>query len=105
MSHDLPIACSLDSSRLTARVGEMHAIGRDALVEAERPADGVAVLRFRAGHDVRRRLEDIVAAEAECCAFMKLSLSDETGAIAMTVEAPEEAEPVIAGLVEAFAAA
>jgi hypothetical protein len=96
---DLPLACSLDAEALEDRVAEIRALGRDALVAVE--PDGV--LRFRATPETRRRLERIIAAEAECCAFLNLDLREEHGELRLSVTAPGDAEPVAAGLVEAFA--
>ena len=96
---DLPLACSLDAPALEQRLAEMRELGRDALLAWE-PG---GVLRFRATPDTRRRLERIVAAEAECCAFLGLELCEEQGELRLTVSAPEGAEPVASGLVEAFA--
>jgi hypothetical protein len=45
---------------------------------------------------------EIVAAESECCAFLTMRLRDEPGAIALSIKAPAGAEPVLAGLLEAF---
>jgi hypothetical protein len=96
---DLPIACTLDAPALEERLAEIRAVGRDALIAAE-PG---GVLRFRATPDTRRRLERIVAAEAECCAFLGLELLEQDGELRLTISAPEGAEPVASGLVEAFA--
>jgi hypothetical protein len=45
-----------------------------------------------------------VAAEASCCAFLAMGVADEADAVALTIEAPEDAEPVLAELVEGFTA-
>ena len=94
---ELPLACSLDAAAMADRLAEMRALGRDALVAAD---DGV--LRFRADAETRRRLERIVAAEAECCPFLRLELRDAADGLELAIAAPEGAEPVMAGLVEAF---
>ena len=96
---DLPIACSLDADALAERVGEIRALGRDALIAV----DPGGVLRFRATPSTRERLERIVAAEAECCPFLGLELSQERDELHLTVSAPNEAEPVAMELVEWFA--
>ena len=96
---DLPLACSLDAQALEGRLAEMRALGRDALLGTD--ADGT--LRVRATPGTRARLERIVAAEAECCAFLRLELEERDGELHLSVAAPEGAEPVAAGLVEAFA--
>ena len=101
---DPPIACSLDATALTERLDQMRALGRDALLDADTAA-GRATLRFAAGDGIRARLEAIAAAEARCCAFLRIGLADERDAFVMTIEAPEGAEPVVAELVAAFASA
>jgi hypothetical protein len=104
MPDHLPIACSLSAGELPARRAEMASLGRDALTSAE-TAGPRSVLRFRAEDGVRDRLESFVAAESECCPFFDLALHDEPGAVVLTVQAPEDAEPVLAELVAAFEAA
>jgi hypothetical protein len=96
-----PIACSLSAAELPERLAEMTAVGRSSLLTAE-TASRHAVLRFRAGADTSERLAAIVAAERECCAFLAMELRDEPGAIALTIDAPESAQPVLDDLVAAF---
>lgn len=95
---DLPIGCSLKATALEERLKEMRAVGREAFLGAE-PS---GTLRFRASPAVHQQLERLVAAEAECCPFLGLVLHEQDGEIRLTVSAPEGAEPVAAGLVEAF---
>ena len=89
---DLPLACSLDAPALEERLAEMRALARDSLIAA----DSSGVLRFRATPESRARLERIVAAEAECCAFLALDLREHDGELRLTITAPEGAEPVAA---------
>ena len=96
---DLPIACTLDAPALEERLAEIRAIGREALIAAE--PDGV--LRFRATPAVHERLQSLLAAEAECCPFLRLELRRRGDELHLAISAPEGAEPVTAGLVEAFA--
>jgi hypothetical protein len=95
---DLPLACSLDATALEERLAAMRAVGRDALIATEPPD----VLRFRATPETRERLERIVSAEAECCAFLGLDLEEVQEELRLTVTAPAGAEPVAAELVQAF---
>lgn len=103
MPQDLPIACSLSGPDLENRLAQMAALGRDALTA--RRLDGAhAQLRFAAGAGVRDRVAAVVAAEASCCAFLTLRISDEPDTVVVDVAAPEGAEPVLAEWVEAFTA-
>jgi cytochrome c-type biogenesis protein len=101
MPEELPIACSLDAGDMTERYAEMSALGRASLIEAEQ---GVrhAVLRFRDGDRTADKLAAIVAAEAECCAFLSMDVRDEPDGLQLTIEAPEGAEPMLEEMVNAF---
>src|SRR4051794_38166226 len=96
-----PIACSLTAAELPERLAEMSALGRSSLLTAE-TAGHQAVLRFRPGPDTGERLAAIVAAEAECCAFLTMELREEPDAIALTIEGSDGAQPVLDELVAAF---
>ena len=63
---------------------------------------GRAVLRFRAGAETGERLAAIVAAEADCCAFLGLDLADEGEEFVLSIQAPEGGELVMRELVAAF---
>jgi hypothetical protein len=101
MPTDLPIACSLSAADRSSRLAEMSAIGRSALRGAETTARH-ARLRFRAGSGTRARLAAIVVAEAECCAFLDMTLREKTEVIELTINAPAGAEPALEELVAAF---
>ena len=47
-------------------------------------------------------MDAIAAAETECCGFLTLTVSDERDAVVLSIEAPEEADPVLSDLVAAF---
>jgi hypothetical protein len=101
MPDELPIACSLSAAALPARKAQMAGLGRDALVEAHVDRTH-AELRFAAGAGVRERLESLVAAERQCCAFLTMLVDDAPDEVRLTIDAPEGAELVLAELVEAF---
>ena len=96
----LPIACSLGAADLAVRRSEIGALGRDGLLRAA--IDGPrAVLVFRV--EVRGRVEAVAAAEAECCAFLAMSVHEAgAGEIELRIEGPPDAEPVVRELAAAF---
>jgi MerR family transcriptional regulator, copper efflux regulator len=101
MASEIPIACSLGAADLAGRLARMRAIGAAALLGVDRrPAD--ATLRFR--RSARADLEAIVAAEAECCPFLDMTLRDEAGAVALRIAAPPGAEAVLDDCVKALTA-
>lgn len=97
-----PIACSLAADALEARLDRIRAIGSRSLLQAE--AGGAAqVLRFRRDAPTRRALEQIVAAERRCCAFLRLDLLEEDDELVLRIAAPEGGADVAAALAAAFA--
>lgn len=100
MTTDTPVACSLSAEEMPKRLAEMRAIGNDALLSVT--PEGT--LRFRADQSTRDRLEAIIAAESQCCAFLRFDLSEESDELTLIITAPEGAERLALDLVNAFAA-
>jgi len=101
MSAEPPVVCSLTADELPLRLAEMTELGRAALVDAVAQPTR-AELRFADGAGVRDRVSAIAAAESRCCAFLTMRVTDEPGAVVLTIEAPEGAQSIVAGLVAAF---
>src|ERR1700712_1401181 len=93
MSPELPIACSLSATELPERLAEMAALGDAALLDVHH-AGAHAELRFAAEAGGRERVEAVVAAESECCAFLRMRVTDAADGVLLTIDAPEGAEPV-----------
>jgi hypothetical protein len=104
MTNDTPIACALGAGELKQRLATIAAIGADSLLSHD-VEDGDHLLRFRASAETRQRLEEIVAAEAKCCSFLDLSLSDERGELILSITAPQEAQALAGELAAAFSRA
>jgi hypothetical protein len=103
MPEELPIACSLSASDFPARMAQVTALGRDALVDAR--VDGTnARLSFAAGAGRRERVERFAADESRCCPFLRFRLEDAPDEVLLLIEAPDEAAGVLAELVAAFEA-
>jgi hypothetical protein len=101
MSAELPIACSLNAPDLPGRLTEITTLGRDALIDVVREPARVE-LRFAAGDGIRDRLDAIVQAEAQCCAFLNMGLRDQPDQVVLHITAPPEADLVLGELVDAF---
>jgi hypothetical protein len=97
---DLPIACFLDAAGLRARESELARLGR-SLISVSRPRGAPVVLQFTADEETRNRLNRIVAAEAECCPFLDMTVR-EGETLELTIDGPDDAAPVITGLVDAI---
>jgi hypothetical protein len=101
MSTDDPVACSLGATDLERRLTAIAAVGADSLIARE-VDDGRHLLHFRADSATRCRLEEIVAAEAQCCAFLDLTLSEDDGGLLLSIAAPNDAQAAADGLAAAF---
>ena len=101
MPAELPIVCSLSATDLTVRVAQIAELGRDALIDARCDATH-AELRFAAGDGVRARVDAIVAAESQCCAFLTMRAAEVGDAVVLSIDAPDGADVVVRELVDAF---
>jgi hypothetical protein len=101
MTTNLPIACTLSTDELPARLHEIRSLSRLAL--RDKRLDGVrAELRFAPLRGVHERLAAIVAAESRCCAFLDIQLAATPTELTLTIEAPTDAAPVLGMLLDAF---
>lgn len=101
MTKALPIACSLDAGDLKGRLATIAEIGAASLLGREVDR-GRHLMRFRSNAETRRRLEEIVAAEAECCSFLDLTLEERSGDLVLSVAAPKDGQAVADELAAAF---
>jgi hypothetical protein len=103
MTQPLPIACTLGVADLEARLAELRALGSDALVGVSAEKPGRTILTFRPGRDVARRIDAVVAAESECCAFLDFRVEHGTEATVLTITAPDGGGQVVDELAGALA--
>lgn len=97
---DVPIACTLSEADLPQRLAAARALGADALVGVE-TSGRHARLRFSGQ---RERVEELIAAETQCCSFLGFELEQSDEAVELAINAPEGAEPVLRSLVAAIVA-
>ncbi len=91
-ANELPIACTLGAGDFETRMRELTALGRRSLLSIERSSAGPVVLSFQNDPATETELERIVAAEADCCAFLELMIT--TGdALDLTIDGPEGPAP------------
>jgi hypothetical protein len=90
---DIPIACTLSEDQMADRIAFIERLAADALLGQEEIAGGVRS-RFRDTADVERRLHELVAAEATCCAFLTFSVTRRGGELWLEVTGAAEAAPL-----------
>jgi MerR family copper efflux transcriptional regulator len=101
MTDPKPVACSLGESDLQRRLDQVAEVGATSLIDRDAEG-GKHKLRFRADPIARRRLEEIVAAEAECCPFLDLDLSERGGELILMFAAPDGGQSIADELAAAF---
>jgi hypothetical protein len=101
MNTETPVACSLDAGQLEDRLTAIEEVGARGLT-SHTVEDGHHVLRFRRSRKARRQLEAIVAAEADCCSFLDLSLRDDGKDLVLSIAAPEHARELGDQLAHSF---
>lgn len=92
-----PIACTLSSDQLERRITDVSALGRRAL-RAREPIPGGVRLVFDPAAEIEEELRALIAAEAECCAFLRMELRATAAGLRLDVTGPDEARPLIDGL-------
>ena len=96
-----PIACTLSAAEMPRREAQIRALARDGLISVAREEQR-AQFRFRAGSDLRRRIDELVDAESQCCAFLDFQVAQERDATVLTISAPHGGEPTLHGLAALF---
>ncbi len=102
MADTTPVACSLSVGDLRQRLAAIAEVGAGSLISRDTEG-GNHILRFRASATARRQLKHIIAAEAECCSLLDLSLSEEDDELTLSIAAPKEAQAIADELAGAFA--
>ena len=101
MNEPTPLACTLGTAEMPHRHAQIASLGQDGLLSVEH-GEQQAVLRFRPGAELRRRIDEIVEAESRCCAFVAFQVEEKADATLVTIEAPPGGEPTLRGLADLF---
>jgi len=101
MPEELPLVCSLEAEDLEQRLAAIGELGAESLID-RRQDGGRHLLRFRSDRQTRERLEGIIRAERECCAFLDLTLEEVGDDLILSVAAPEVGQATADGFAMAF---
>ncbi len=102
MSHtttvtDAPIACTLTAGQYADRTGDLAALAARALRTREQTAVGERLV-FAATPEIERDLRAAIAAEASCCAFLRMDLQRTGDGLVLDIAGPQDARAIIAEL-------
>jgi hypothetical protein len=82
-----PIACTLSPADYAERVGQLADLGGRALRSRVPLPDGVR-LRFDPGATSADELRAVVAAERECCPFLRLEVREDADVLELDIAGP-----------------
>jgi len=94
---DEPIACTHAPGEYEDRTSELAALAARALRSREQTPDGERLV-FAGGADTERELRAVIAAEASCCAFLRMDLTRADDDLVLDIAGPQAARPIIAEL-------
>jgi hypothetical protein len=92
-SNDAPLACSLTSADLANRrrwLGELA----ERAVSVRRTGTGMRAT-FPAEPGLETELREVAAAESECCAFLRITVTPRDAIVELDVAGPSDARPII----------
>lgn len=92
----IPIACSLDSGDIPARLAEWRALAGRA--QGHEPIAGGTRLRFAPEPTLAATAADLAAREQGCCGFFTFTLTITAGDLMLDVTAPDDASPLVGEL-------
>jgi hypothetical protein len=94
---DQPIACTLTPDESRGRTDDLAALAARALRSREQTAEGERLL-FTDSDENERDLRAAIAAEASCCAFLRMELRRDDEGLVLDIAGPQDARPIIAEL-------
>jgi hypothetical protein len=89
-----PIACTLTSAEMRSRTEDAARITSAAL-RSRAPIAGGARLVFDARGSTEHDLRELIAAEAQCCPFLRFELERAGDDLVLDVTGPDDARPII----------
>jgi hypothetical protein len=89
-----PIACTLTADQYKNRTGELAALATRALRSREQTADGERLV-FADSPETEHELRATIAAEASCCAFLRMDLKRADDGLVLNIAGPARARPII----------
>ena len=96
-SVELPVACSLEAGAGAERLTRWRALHERTEPTVRREGDRL-VLRYPRAPGIPRELEELVAAERECCAFADWHISGEERGMQLEIRADHDGLDAIAAL-------
>ena len=81
--------CTLNPDTLAARLEQWRDVASRA-VHRSRPEPGITVADYPNEPDLRARMDELIAAEAECCSFLRFALEEDGDLLRVTLSHPPD---------------
>jgi hypothetical protein len=94
---EAPIACTLTPGQSADRTRDLAALAARALRTREQTAAGERLV-FTDTPEIECELRAVIAAEASCCAFLRMDLERTGDCLVLDIAGPQDARPIIAEL-------
>jgi hypothetical protein len=91
---EIPFVCSSSDDVILQRVGRLHRVTSQAVLESRRTTTG-ARFRFTALPQFESELREFVRWENGCCPFLDFTIHTDPGEIRVDVRAPYEANAIL----------
>ncbi len=91
---DVPIACSLSATDMRQRQSDIARLASVSL-RSRTAIDGGQRLTFAGDDDTAQQIDRLVAAEAECCPFLRMHVRRDGDLVIVDVTGPADAQPII----------
>jgi hypothetical protein len=91
------IACTLSPDAYRDRTAELAGLASRALRSRAQTADGERLV-FADDPETERELHAVIAAEASCCAFLRMDLTRAGDGLVLDIAGPQDARPIISEL-------
>jgi hypothetical protein len=88
-----PLACTLEEAELGARIEAWRQVV--ARATSRRIEDGRVVATYPEDARLLARLRELIAAEAECCSFLRFDLHETPDAIVTELRLPDDFPPAM----------
>jgi hypothetical protein len=99
----LPVACTLGAADAAARLRRWQLVSEKSPPTMRRSANTLEV-SWRLAPGVKSELEELAAAERDCCSFLGWELSSDDGVVVLRITADPDSPDDLAALCALFAA-
>ncbi len=88
------VSCGLSPTDFSQRVQEWKKLASKTI--SRRSGEGKVISTYPRTSEIRRRLKDLISAEAACCPFLEFEMRDQPDAIEVELRYPPGFEAVVA---------